>query len=261
MKRAKTLAALLCALCMLTACTGGRGASSPAPSPELSSAPTAAPTEAPTAPPVVVQTAKVLESYRAGDSISVLAYFTESGEPFTCTLPEGSKITPGDTVEVTFDGELRETYPAQLTAQDVTLKEPGNDYYGVWLAILTALWEEDPGLNDDADYFGFDLTGLSTLNAQEARILGTLFSQSLGKIPLFGTYEELVEQGYINDAELYWEDGLLFTLAEDSVADDRVGFQCSKWRSGLGAIFYEDSAFSFNSSGGADIEWGPMYIS
>ncbi len=249
MKRAKTLAAMLCALCMLTACTGGRGASSPVPSLELSSGPTEAPTETPTAPPVVVQTAKVLESYRAGDSISVLAYFTESGEPFTCTLPEGSKITPGDTVEVTFDGELRETYPAQITAQDVTLKETGNDDYGAWLAVLTALWEEDPGLNDGADYFGFDFTGLSTLSGQEAQILGSLFSQSLGKTAVFGTYEELAEQGYIDDGELYWEDGVLFTLEETRVTDGSIDFRCSKWRSGLGAIFYEDGSLTFQKDG------------
>ena len=58
-----------------------------------------------------------------------------------------------------------------------------------------------------------------------------------------GTWEELAEQGYIQKEGLIWPDGCLFAFhaAENTQpAADRFEFDAQKWRSGLGAYFFQN---------------------
>ena len=53
---------------------------------------------------------------------------------------------------------------------------------------------------------------------------------------LEGTWQELADEGYIDEENLYFPDGVLITLAVTE--GDREGFRFTldKWRSGLGAV-------------------------
>ena len=68
--------------------------------------------------------------------------------------------------------------------------------------------------------------------------------------------QELADQGYIDRENLYWEDGVLFSITEKAEpvyfmpeGMAAVTFDAEKWRSGLGAYFFCDCT-SFQTAAG-----------
>lgn len=122
------------------------------------------------------------------------------------------------------------------------------DVCELYLEVLEDLWNVDPGLNDGIIQIGIDLSALSHLTEAEKDAVMSEFASKRGLPYVAGTWEELCEQGYIDKADLYWEDGLFFSIEtiEDAVSDPPAGepapeltsFNAHKWRSGLGAFFY-----------------------
>lgn len=51
-----------------------------------------------------------------------------------------------------------------------------------------------------------------------------------------------MDEGYIDEENLYWEDGLHFTIEEKEVKSGEVTYSVQKWRSGLGAVGYSNTA-------------------
>lgn len=164
---------------------------------------------------------------------------------FLCSpekLTGADVLRAGMVVEVGFDGTVLETWPAQIHAETVTFKEQQTDYYSLYLQILEDIYGEDDGLNSGADYFGFDFTEIEHLSESEKNLLAWNFSTSHGAEPIMGTLRELMDDGTINEEELYWEDGLHFTVKEKEVKDNTVSYSVEKWKGGLGAMGYENSA-------------------
>ena len=77
-----------------------------------------------------------------------------------------------------------------------------------------------------------------------------------------GTWEELCEQGLIDKENLYWNDGLFFSIKtnEDAVrylpdiiegnsVPELTSFDAYKWRSGLGAYFFGQCTAQKNADG------------
>ena len=68
-------------------------------------------------------------------------------------------------------------------------------------------------------------------------------------------FEELRERGYIKKDELYWEDGLLFSIADNMKAEEQynglrvIKFDAQKWRSGTGAYYFGDCTASWPQNG------------
>ena len=185
---------------------------------------------------------------------------TLDGEPAApADLEDGMPIT------IAFDGAIQESYPAGLgeiygvSAWSLgTEQNPGGGYYdlcGLYLQVLEDLWEADSGLNGGVEVLGLDLSQApGGLTESEQAALAWRFGELRGLPVVTGTYEELVEQGYITgeplegtDANFWqWEDGILFTI---EVNEDHEGeayslptlfFDAEKWRSGLGAYFFHD---------------------
>ena len=67
-----------------------------------------------------------------------------------------------------------------------------------------------------------------------------LLEWETGLTVLEGTWEELVDQGYIDGENLYWEDGYFLSATETQRTDTGLTFSAQLWRSGLGALFYSD---------------------
>lgn len=174
-----------------------------------------------------------------------------------------TKLTPADlkdgmAISISYNTIL-ETWPAQfhhVTLLDV-LDQPIYDYCGLYFQVLEDLWGTDSGLNGDITYLGFDLSELTDLSAGEKSALIWRFSELHGATPLTGTYEELVQQGYINGSKLYWEDGLLLTL-KGSAAE---GFSATKWRDGTGAYFFFDCTAKQDKDGTWSYKIGGQAIS
>ena len=203
--------------------------------------------------------------------------YTLSDEDVTVYLDgekaNASVLEDGMKIDVVYSGEIQETYPASF--QDVkwidayslgTEKNPGGTYYdlsGLYLNVLDDLWEKDSGLNDGAEYVSVDLSKApGNLTEGEKAAIAWIFGSSHHVTPLMLSSEELAEQGYFteillsymgkgnrqdeNERKIYqWEDGVLFTITDNSVEGEIyslpvVKFDAMKWRTPLGAYYFSN---------------------
>lgn len=176
----------------------------------------------------------------------------------------------GDLVEVGFNGDIMETYPARFggVTRVTVLPDEFDDRCALYLSILEELWGEDEGLNSaGVDFVSVDLSETSLSPAERSAVAWT-FAQSHGAEVLELSYAQLVEEGYISGAEEggfpQWERGVLFTLAENEdaafnltmTAKNAVSLDANKWRSALGA--YGFTAAAVQDGSGA---WGEYTVS
>ena len=148
-------------------------------------------------------------------------------------------LRPGMLVTVTWNGMVAESYPGQLGTVYALSADSGDtdDRCGLYLQVLEDLWETDPGLNTSLQELAVDFSGLADLTESEKAALAWEFGNAHGLMPITGTWEELVEAGYIDGENLIWNgSGCLFTLTGSA----EEGFQAEKWASGLGAYFFTD---------------------
>ena len=136
------------------------------------------------------------------------------------------------------------------------------DVCALYLEVLEDLWNVDPGLNGEISQIGIDLSELSHLTEAEKDTVMSEFASKHDLPYIAGTFEELCEQGFIDKENLYWKDGLLFSIKtnEDAVWNDpnikeggsvseRTSFDAQKWRSGLGAYFFGQCTAQKNADG------------
>ena len=184
------------------------------------------------------------------------------------SFPDGTLT--GALVEVACDLVL-ETYPGQLAGVTaVNLRSDGfDDLCALYLRVLNDLWAVDEGLNSAITMLSVDLsqTGLS---ASEQAAVAWAFAGAHGiSDPLTLSYEELAAEGYLTGTEPdsdgipCWEDGCLFTIAEQEAENNGRGgtggtviFDAQKWRSALGADFFTDCTASRDAKG----HWGDYAI-
>lgn len=176
-----------------------------------------------------------------GENGGLLSFAAPKAVAYNAELGDETSLRPGMTVQVGYDGAVRETYPGQITAEYLTVEGYGDGLIPLYLDVLEELYGQDDGMNDSCTYFGFDLSEAPGLTPAEQQAVGWVFASSQGCEPLFGTIEELGQEGYINMEGLYWEDGLHFTLRADGPAEDCFTLDCTKWKSGTGAIGYQQA--------------------
>lgn len=159
------------------------------------------------------------------------------GEPLQVGLANGMEV------EVGYSGLILESYPAQL-ADPVRLRviEAGEDWVGLYAQVLQDLFRADEGLNEGISRTVFDLSGAGNLSESEKSALVYRMGHVLGYEAEAGSFETLQNEGSIDPAEPYFEDGLLFSLKLKEQADGRITFDAEKWRSALGAYIFYDCA-------------------
>lgn len=139
---------------------------------------------------------------------------------------------------------------------------PDDGRCGYYLQVLEDLWNTDAGLNsdDDLEYLGVDLSGLTHLAPSERAAIARRFAENHELTLVEGTWEKLCDEGYIDRERLVWNDGILFTIVtnEEAVAsmlntNDNptafTAFDAQKWRSGIGAIFWNDCVAQRDGNG------------
>ena len=184
----------------------------------------------------------------------------KSGEVYTLGVGQLTLLADGEAAALTelqngmllsFDPGymLLETWPMQITGATARLKsaedeEDHGDLCGVYLQVLEDLWTDDGGLNGDITYISVDLhTAPGGLTDGEKAAVTWIFAGRHNAQGLQYSFEELKENGYIKADLLYWEDGLLFGISQPENGNStakKLKFDTKKWRSGLGAIFYND---------------------
>ena len=140
-----------------------------------------------------------------------------------------------------------------------TQRNPGGSFYdlsGLYLKVLEDLWEVDAGLNGGIKYISIDLSEApGELTEGEKAAISYIFAKAHNAERLQLSFEELREQGYIKKDELYWEDGLLFSITDNMKAEEQynglrvIKFDAQKWRSGTGAYYFGDCTASWPQMG------------
>lgn len=180
-------------------------------------------------------------------------------------------LRDGMPVEIAFNGQVSETFPAQLDQvwsvagySTGAPQCPGGTLYdlcGLYLQALDDLWQKDPALNEDITLAALDLTQApGGLLDSEKAALAWRFGELHGVEVLDLTFEELKEQGYLTAAApaegeapsglwYSWEDGCLFSIRPNSGHEGEIYslptlfFDAEKWRTPLGAYcLYDCSA-------------------
>ena len=126
------------------------------------------------------------------------------------------------------------------------------DVCELYLEVLEDLWNADSGLNGGISQIGIDLSDLSHLTESEKETVMHEFASKHNLPYIAGTWEELCEQGYIDEDNLYWEDGLFFSIKTNEDGDsapDRTAFDARKWRDGEGAYFFGQCTAQKNADG------------
>lgn len=138
------------------------------------------------------------------------------------------------------------------TEFDAQLVNIRTDVCELYLDVLEDLWNVDSGLNSGISQIGIDLSELSHLTDLEKETVMNEFASNHNLPFIAGTWEELCEQGYIDRANLYWEDGLFFSIKTNEDCDsalERTAFDAQKWRSGKGAYFFDQCTAQKNADG------------
>lgn len=258
--------ALLLGLALLAGCAAP-GAVSPAPTPELTESPEAGATGPVDSAPWFA-TFRVVSGAETGELV-LAANGGTSGEVCvlnTKDLPLDRPVENGELINVYYD-LLLETFPAQfgnVSAVEHTRTER-DDRCGLYLQVLEDLWAVDEGLNRDITELGVDLSSVTDLSESEKSAVAWAFGNAHGLTPVEGAWDELKEQGYFTAQPLegdgapegaafyHWEDGALFSIrtnedaawslpdiAEGDQPPVLTAFNAQKWRSGLGAYFFQD---------------------
>lgn len=147
-------------------------------------------------------------------------------------------FTIGNIVQVYYES-TQETYPLTLTNPIIEFKETGDNRIEMILNLFCEIYEIDPALNDDINFIALDLTEFDFLNPQQKNALCYLIESKFNLPVSQATMEDLINQGLAE--ELLIPNGILFTLTCDDMTDKSLTFSCTKYRSGLGAIFYTDN--------------------
>ena len=256
-------------LCLLAGCGGQRPAEAPPDTPETPSAEAYLSCRivdgAETGSLLLAELDAPLDSAHGGLADGRGVYrlsVTEDTPVFLDGQPAGPNVLrDGMPVEIAFNGEIQESYPAglgQIQALSAwspgTEQSPGGSFYdlsGLYLQVLEDLWAVDSGLNTSGvNMVSVDLSQApGGLLESERQAIAWRFGELHGAEPLTASYEELVDQGYItreplegSDAKfMEWKDGVLFSITAN---EDHEGeayslpalfFNAAKWRSSLGA--------------------------
>ena len=203
---------------------------------------------------------------------------TLDGEAFDPAEPGAYQALPGGSlagtmVTVAFDGGIQESWPmgfSGATALDFSTAD-FDDTCRLYLDVLEDLWEVDGGLNENIAELGLDLSQ-TRLSESEQSAVAYVFGTAHNLMAMEGTYQDFVDQGYIDGENFIWEDGCLFSIEESDEpvifneaamgsmttgsVHEGIRFDAEKWRSGLGAYFFMDCTAG-RAAGGA---WGPYTV-
>lgn len=172
-------------------------------------------------------------------------------------------LEDGMLLEVGHDGMVLETFPAQfanVTSLTATSPLAGGttDLCGLYLQVMEDLWAKDEALNGNLSTIGLDLSNApGDLNPAEKAAVAWRFGELHGLPVVTGTWEELVDQGYITgtplgdgasaDAKFHqWKDGVLLAISANPSHEGEaytlpiLFFDALKWRSSTGSYFFYD---------------------
>jgi len=119
----------------------------------------------------------------------------------------------GDFIDITYTGVILESYPAQISANKVKVVGHNNIIDG-YLAIINDIYQEDSGLNGDITMIALDTKEWCGLEKNEKEIIFAQMKEKYKVDVIEANYDELVKQGLVQEDKLYFEKGILITIAD-----------------------------------------------
>lgn len=163
----------------------------------------------------------------------------------------GKELKAGDIIEITYDGVMMESYPAQIRASAVRVTDH-NILIDAYLAIIDDIWQEDTGLNYGIDSIAMDTTGWIELNAHQKETILTKLKAEYEMEIIEGTFDELEEKGLIDKDQLLFSNGVLIVINDMKYDKEKkqLTYSVQKWRGGDGAVGSNDCTATWS-----DKEW------
>ncbi len=170
-------------------------------------------------------------------------------------------LKTGDIIEITYNGVIMESYPAQIGAFSVKLVGHNKITDG-YLAMIDDIYQEDSGLNGNIKMIAVDTSGWTGLEANAKKIVLERMNLKYNLDIKEGTMDELSAQGIIDKKNLIFKDGILITISHMQLSkdNDEISYSISKWRSGTGAIGSDNARAKWNGKAW-DIKKGDVWIS
>lgn len=170
---------------------------------------------------VDVQDGQAILAQAEGRASDVYALPLE-GVPVTYAHPDQTALRPGDLVQVGYGGTIQETFPAQLgNVEAIQVQAQGfDDLCALYLQVFQDLWDTDAALNAEITQLGLDLSQ-TRLPPAEQSALGVALGWRWDLPVRQATWEELVQDGTIDEENLLWEDGLFLSIQEEGPGGGR----------------------------------------
>lgn len=153
---------------------------------------------------------------------------------------DADKYKVGNIVQIAYE-EIQETFPLQFINAELSLIEQGDERVDMILEIIKTLYETDPGLNSEINFIALNFSQFDFLSERQKQALCYLAENELGLQTIQATLEELIDQGLAEN--VYIPEGILiqFSCDTENAKNNTLTFNCMKYRSGIGAIFFSDS--------------------
>ncbi|WP_313132087.1 DUF3221 domain-containing protein [Anaerocolumna sp.] len=180
--------------------------------------------------------------FKSSDKISV-------GTNNTIIYDENKKkvdldeVQIGDSIKITYNGIIMESYPAQIAAEYINILE-SNLLISGYITIIDEIYKEDSGLNNDIGMIALNLTEIENLSEEDKEILLMKLYNTYGLEVKESTYEQLLKEGLITEKGFYFPSGILITISNSEYNESKktLNYDIKKWRSGLGAVGYKGKA-------------------
>lgn len=160
---------------------------------------------------------------------------------------DGNNYEVGTKVKVTYTGDIRETYPAQVDC--ISIEEVENKTINMYEKILEDLISQDSALNTEAKFIAIDFENFKTYHKDrhskenQMRSLSPNEKQAIldfckkyNENVIEANFKELKEQGHFNE-ETMSLDGILISIDNiEKIKENKIVLRIKKYRSALGAV-------------------------
>jgi len=154
---------------------------------------------------------------------------------------DAASLRPGMLLDIAFDGAVMESFPAQLgRIFRIAVTGQGDDIAGLYGTVIDDLYKEDTAPQSGAERLAFDLTGVANLTETEKTALVYMLGSQYELEAFQATFDELMEQGYVDADGASFDGGLLFTIADSPTEDGEITFRAEIWYGNLGAHGFAD---------------------
>lgn len=185
----------------------------------------------------------IVKDYKT--SLFVLPLQSEEYQtPLLLTVPDSfakqSVVKEGKTATISWNGNVLETYPAQISAMTIELKKASSSPLFLYEKALEELIDTDKGLNTSITQAVFCLDGITNLTVMEKEALVYLGSNLLDVPARQGTLKQLEEENLIQNGT--FTNGIYIEITGENLnqSGKKVTFSMEKYRSGDGAYFLLD---------------------